>query len=88
MWRPIFYEVILFAIPFALYALWLFMRHGVDPTRRAAWRDAPFVALVVGALILTIAGMVAVGHLDKAPAGSAYQPARLENGKLVQPELK
>jgi len=88
MWRPVFYEIILFLIPFALYAAWLVLRHRINPTRSSAWHDAPFIGLIVAALAVTALGMLAVGHLDKAPAGSAYVPAHLENGKLVPPELK
>jgi hypothetical protein len=88
MWRPVAYELFLFLLPFALYAFWLYARRGIDPSRAQAWREAPVVPLIVGALAFTALGMLALGHFNKAPAGSAYQPAHLENGKLVQPELK
>lgn len=88
MLRPLIYQVLLFLTPFLLYAVWIFVRHGMDPTRLKAWRDAPVVALIVAALIVTGLGLYAVGHFDKAPPGSKYTPARLENGVLVPPQLK
>jgi hypothetical protein len=88
MWRPFVYQILLFLTPFILYGLWIFIRHGIDPTRLKAWRDAPYFILLAAALVVTGLGLYAVGHFDKAPAGSKYTPARLENGVLIPPELK
>jgi hypothetical protein len=87
MVRPVLYETVLFLIPFVLYALWLLARQ-VNPAALASWQDAPILTLLLAALITTGIGLALVGHFGGAPAGSAYVPAHLENGKLVEPELR
>ena len=88
MWRPYVYEIALFLLPFLVYGIWLVLVRKMDPTRLSSWREAPIVVLVVAAAIVTTIGLVAVGHFGKGPAGAGYQPARLENGKLIPPEIK
>jgi|tagenome__1003787_1003787.scaffolds.fasta_scaffold20401179_3 Family of unknown function (DUF6111) len=87
MVRPFFYEIVLFLLPFLGYALWLFWR-SVNPITRAAWQNAPFLRLLLAALVTTGVGLALVGHYQSAPAGSAYVPAHLENGKFVEPQMK
>jgi hypothetical protein len=87
MVRPVLYETVLFLLPFVLYGVWLAMRR-TNPAALDAWRDAPILTLLIAALITTGIGLALVGHFGAAPAGSAYVPAHVENGKLVEPELK
>jgi hypothetical protein len=87
MARPILYEVLLFLVPFALYALWLATRN-MNPARKESWRGAPLLWLLLGALVSTGIGLGLVGHFGGAPAGSTYVPAHMEDGKLVGPEMK
>ncbi|MDQ0473622.1 DUF6111 family protein [Labrys wisconsinensis] len=87
MARPLLYELLLFLIPFALYALWLAMKR-INPMERRAWRNAPLLWLLLGALVTTGIGLGLVGHFGGAPAGSVYVPAHLENGKLVEPTMQ
>jgi hypothetical protein len=91
MVRPLLYEVVLFLIPFFLYAVWLMGRR-LNPVNRESWRegwrDAPLLALLLAAVVTTGIGLALVGHFGGAPAGSVYVPAHLENGKLVEPTLR
>jgi uncharacterized protein DUF6111 len=87
MVRPFLYELVLFFVPFLAYVLWLLWRR-VDPTTRIAWENAPILRLLIAALISTALGLALVGHYNSAPAGSAYVPAHLENGRLVEPQMK
>jgi hypothetical protein len=87
MVRPVLFETVLFLIPFVVYALWLLARQ-VNPTAFAAWQDAPILILLLAALVTTGIGLALVGHFGGAPAGSTYVPAHIENGKLVEPELR
>ena len=87
MWRSFLYEIGLFALPFAAYGLWLALR-GRDPTRGASWQGAPILSLLFAAVLCLAVGLGLVGHFGGAPAGSAYTPAHIENGKLVPPKLQ
>ena len=87
MLRPFAFEIVLFALPFLGYLLWLIIRRrdAFDPR---AWRGKPLAILVTAALASTLIGLAVFGHFRGAPAGSVYVPAHLENGKLVAPQLK
>jgi hypothetical protein len=87
MVRPVLYETVLFLIPFILYAVWLLARRA-NPAALATWQDAPILILLLAALVTTGIGLALVGHFGGAPAGSVYVPVHLENGKLVEPELR
>ena len=82
MIRPIFTELGIFLIPFAVYAAFLIAtRAGVLtpqswPLKRVFW-------LTIVALLFTIANLLALAHFSGAPPGATYTPAHMENGRLV-----
>ena len=82
MIRPVATEVILFLLPFVLYAVFLWAtRAGVLepdswPLSRIAW-------LVIAALLLVVGSFVYFAHFTGAPPGSTYVPAHIEDGKFV-----
>jgi hypothetical protein len=69
-------ELALFLSPFVFFAIW-----------RAAGTDGgPSVRVVAAAacVLLLLAGvLVWLSQDDVLPAGTAYAPARLENGRIV-----
>ena len=72
--------LVVFLIPFALFAGWLMLsrKSAFDPEH---W-SKPFLILVISGLILialsfVISGVFAERHLD------TYVPAHMENGKFV-----
>jgi Family of unknown function (DUF6111) len=82
MIRPVLIEFVLFLTPFALYAvfLWLTKTHVLD---RGNWPPKVVGSLAIAALILMIGSFFAFAHFSGAPPGSTYEPARMEDGKLV-----
>jgi hypothetical protein len=76
----VFWEFLLFLLPFALYFLYT----------RVARRDEdgklghahPWAWLFIVGLLLAIAGLIWVGLTDKENEG-VYVPARTENGRVV-----
>jgi heme/copper-type cytochrome/quinol oxidase subunit 3 len=83
MIRPISTEVVLFLIPFAVYALFLVAtRKGLlDP---AHWPLARLAWLVIAALVLMLGSFVYFATFGGAPADSTYIPAHVdENGTFV-----
>jgi Family of unknown function (DUF6111) len=82
MIRPVLTEIGIFLIPFVVYALFLIAtRSGVFD--QASW-PLPLVAkLVLGSLLLVIVSFVFLAEFSGAPPESTYEPAHLDDGKLV-----
>jgi hypothetical protein len=82
MIRPVFTELALFLIPFALFAVYLVVTsQGLfDP---ASWPWSRVVWLFIAALLTMLGSFVVFAQFGGAPPGSTYTPARFENGKLV-----
>ena len=82
MIRPVFTEIGIFLIPFALYALFLIAtRSGL--LVQSSWPMHVLAKLVLGALILVVISFVLLAHFSGAPPNSTYIPAHVENGKLI-----
>jgi hypothetical protein len=83
MIRPLFTEIGLFLIPFAVYAAFLIAtRAGVlDP---ASWPVRRLASLVILSLLLVIGSLLLVTNFSGAPPGSVYVPAHIDaDGKFV-----
>lgn len=82
MIRPLLTEIGIFLIPFAVYALFLVAtRAGVVAVE--SWPFRVVAVLTVIALALLIGSFLFLAHYSGAPPGSAYEPAHMENGRLV-----
>lgn len=80
MWRVIVETALLFALPFALYAVF----HLVQlrwPFVAALWTRGTVSALTIAGLLVAIGGVL---FLALAPREQgAYVPAHIENGRLA-----
>jgi hypothetical protein len=85
MIRAVFGEVLLFFLPFALFALFLLVKRR-NPLRLAAWSEST-VWLVIAGLACVIAGLVVTGITSEREAG-AFEPAHMENGRLVPGQFR
>ena len=85
MLRPFLYEFVLFILPFLAYAFYLLARgrNGFSPQ---GWERAPLLGLLALGVACVGVGLAVFAHFGGAPAGTAYIPAHMENGKLVEPE--
>jgi heme/copper-type cytochrome/quinol oxidase subunit 4 len=82
MIRPVLTEVILFLLPFVLYAVFLWAtKAGVMDV--ASWPLARILALAIVAVLLVLGSFIYFAHFSGAPPGSTYVPAHIENGKFV-----
>ncbi|HXN66873.1 MAG TPA: DUF6111 family protein [Bradyrhizobium sp.] len=82
MIRPAFTEILVFLIPFAVYAAFLLAtRSGL--MLQSSWPVHVLVRLVIGALLLVAASFVLLAQFSGSPPNSTYVPAHIENGKLV-----
>jgi hypothetical protein len=82
MIRPVLTELALFLAPFVAYALFLYVtKAGVF--ERASWPPKVLASLAIAALVLMIGSFIYLMHFVGAPPGSTYEPAHVEDGKLV-----
>ena len=82
MIRPLLTELLLFVIPFLLYAVFLWAtRAGVmDPE---SWPVSRILVLAIISFLLVIGSFLYFANFKGAPPGSTYVPAHIENGKFV-----
>lgn len=80
MIRAVAAEVILFLLPFVLFALFLVLRRR-NPLRWEAWSDQA-VYLVGAGLVLAIASLLYAGVAGERRSGS-FEPTHIENGRVV-----
>jgi uncharacterized membrane protein YgdD (TMEM256/DUF423 family) len=80
MLRLILDDVLLFFVPFALFALWLVItkRNPLDIAHWSGWKFGLAVAgILLGIGSIIVAGMTADTHTGP------YTPPHMENGQLV-----
>ncbi len=82
MIRPVLSELLLFVLPFVLYAVFLWAtRAGVmDPE---SWPVSRLIMLAILSFVLVIGSFLYFANYAGAPPGSTYVPAHLEDGKFV-----
>ena len=82
MIRPAFTEILIFLIPFGVYALFLLAtRSGL--MLQSSWPVHIIGKLVLGSLLLVIVSFILLAHFSGGPPNSTYIPAHIENGKFV-----
>jgi hypothetical protein len=82
MIRPVLTEILLFGMPFALYAMFLWAtKAGV--MHPDSWSASRIASLTIVALVLMVASFIYFAEYAGAPPGSTYVPAHIENGKFV-----
>jgi Family of unknown function (DUF6111) len=82
-----FTEIVLFALPFVLYAVFLWAtRAGVmDPE---SWLVSRLITLAIVSFLLMIGSFVYFANFTGAPPGSTYVPAHIEDGKFVPGQVR
>ncbi len=80
MWRAYLDTILLFALPFVLYAVFhlLLLRW---PFVASLWTRGRVSSLAIAGLVLAVIGILSLG-LGSRETG-AYVPAHIENGRLV-----
>jgi hypothetical protein len=77
--RTTIIRVLLFALPFGLYALYLLLQ---GPDRTGAPRQHPWTPLVIAGLVLVASSFLIWGLTEGEPVG-LYVAPHLEHGKVV-----
>lgn len=82
MIRPLFTELALFLVPFALYAVYLWAtKAGV--LNPEAWSLPRVASLAIASLLLVFGSFVFFAQFGGEPPRSNYVPPHVEDGKLV-----
>ena len=87
MIRPNFTELALFLAPFVVYAIYLVATKTALMTL-ASWPPKTLATLGICALILMIGSFIYLSHFSGAPPGATYEPAHMENGRLVPGQVR
>jgi hypothetical protein len=87
MARTILTELLLFLLPFAVYAIALYLRQH-DARDREHWPARTLASLAIAGFVLVIGGLLYFAHFERAPATGVYEPARYQDGKLVPGRIK
>jgi hypothetical protein len=87
MIRPVLTELALFLAPFAAYIIFLWAtRAGV--VHPDSWSLPVLARLTIAALALMVGSFLLIAHFSGSPPRSTYEPAHLENGRLVPGRMK
>lgn len=86
MIRIIFVHLLLFALPFIAYGVWLAV------VRRSAsaeqWRDAPMLWLTGAGGLIVIISLLALASFEDRNPNAQYTPMEYRDGKLVPGRLE
>jgi hypothetical protein len=88
MLRPVLTELLLFLVPFVLYALYLVATQRSGVLNRTNWPLARLVYLVAASFVTVIVGIFLLAELGGSPPRSTYIPAHVEDGKFVPGQTK
>jgi hypothetical protein len=82
MVRPVLTELLLFLMPFAVYAVFLWAtRAGVLEPK--SWSLPTLAWLTIAAFSLVVGSFLFLAYFSGAPPKSSYVPAHMEDGQFV-----
>ncbi|MBV8847994.1 MAG: hypothetical protein JOZ16_00230 [Methylobacteriaceae bacterium] len=81
MFRVLLEPALLFALPFAVYVLYMSARQRY-PFAVEAWSHSRLATLALAGLAVAVAGVILLGLFAPRERG-AYVPAHVENGRLL-----
>lgn len=76
----------LFALPFVLYAAYVYLTRRTLP-EGGVYAGAPWMSLAATGVVLAIVSFLAIAVFSGGDPDSVYVPARLEDGKIVPGRL-
>jgi len=83
MIRILFFQLLIFLFPFALYGLYVKFRIARGEAEKNPWgRNALFWLLLSG-LVLTGGGFMVLSSFTGGKPGVVYQPAVMKDGKII-----
>ena len=80
MFRVILINILLFLLPFLVYAAYVVWVKGVAPNRAMA--GAPFLWLVIAGFVVLFVGLFTLVEFSGGNRDGSYQPSVLEDGVI------
>ena len=80
-------EIVLFLLPFALYAVYLLATRA-NVLHPESWPISHIGWLLGAALLLVVGSFIYFANYSGAPVGSTYVPAHIEDGKFVPQQIR
>jgi hypothetical protein len=87
MGRTALTQLLLFLAPFAIYAVVLYATQR-DAREKEHWPAKVVVPLAIAGSVLFIGGLLYLAHFGGSPTSGVYEPARIEDGKLIPGRIK
>lgn len=81
MFRVLLSHLLLFALPFVGYAVWLWLTKKKQSSEN--WRKGPNGLLALTGVALVLISLVLFASFRQMPDGTEYRPSRMENGVFV-----
>jgi hypothetical protein len=85
MLRIALIDILLFALPFILYGIYMFAVRGASPS--SLWQSAPIFWLLAGGCGLLLAAMATLIHFSGGNIGGTYHPPTIEDGVIKPGEI-
>ncbi len=83
MIRILFFQLLIFLFPFALYGLYVKFQIARGKAEKDPWGRNALFWLVVSGLVLTGGGFVVLSSFRGEKPGVIYQPAVMKDGKII-----
>ncbi len=82
MLRIALIDLLLFLLPFVLYAAWVWLSRRGSGRRGGIFDDAPIHWLLIAGALLVIGALAYFISFSGAPPGGVYEPPKFEGGKI------
>lgn len=83
MLRIILIQLLLFAIPFVVWALYTLLMRRKAAVAGPMFNDAPYAWLIVAGVGCMAAGLVWLAVFSGTPGEGTYVPPRYEDGRII-----
>ncbi|MTH98414.1 DUF6111 family protein [Roseibium sp. RKSG952] len=81
MIRVVLSHLLVFALPFIGYAIWLWANKKAQT--RENWRSGPMPWLALTGLVLVLVSLGVFANFKRAPDGTEYRPSQMQDGVFV-----
>jgi len=85
--RVVLIELLLFLLPFALYAGFVYLRRTQEEDQ-GLWHDVPLFYLTMAGAALIAIGFISFATFTGAPTDAEYVPAIIKDGKIVPGQMR
>lgn len=86
MLRIVLINILLFALPFLIYAAFMVWVKGVAPSN--VTRSAPILWLLVAGFVCLFVGIVALVEFSGGERGGTYRPSVIQDGAIKPGTIK